>query len=459
MKKIGFLPINKHSQKDRRNPMREIKINLTLRFKIPESDFNVNGLLIGLKKSSSPIMLSILKVLLMAIENESVQQIVSNDSHGRYSLNGRQRARTLKTSFGDLRYSFAQLTDNRLHQTIVPLREKLKIPKYKRYLDEMMEPAVGLAVHLSYARAAQETERILNHTASRWTVWRRLQNFSDKCCGFGNLKDIPYAFLMPDGTKVHLQGSGAKEIGQKELRWAAASTGVGQPFDIVGVWVNKSWETIAKDLKRRLDYDKIEVLISDGGPGIENLLAEGMRHQRCIFHGKRDFPYILYQNGLKKKDQTPFRELFEANPTMGISKAYLEQLSEKDKDKVKEICERTEENFQELIAMLDADKYPKARIYIQNLSESVSTFFNWWLNSGEWIPFTSNIIENRFSQVKNRIKRIGRRWSDVGLLKWIMVAIKKLFTPCYWEDFWSQFLDLNRPMNLTFLKADYQWIT
>ena len=438
--------------------MREIEINLTLRFKIPESDFNVNGLLIGLKESSSQIMLDISRVLFMAIENDSVQEILSNDTENRYSLNGRQKARTLKTSFGDLAYHFIQLKDNHSNQTIVPLRDKLGIPKYKRYLDEMMEPSVGLAVHLSYGRAEKEIGRILDHTSSRWTVWRRLHTFSDQCCGFGNLKDIPYTFLMPDGTKVHLQGKGGKDIGQKGLRWAWASEGVGQPFDIVGIWVDRSWEAIANDLKSRLDYDKIQVLISDGETGIENLLTEGMRHQRCVFHGRRDFPYILYKDGLKKKKQTPFRDLLESIPAINVSTASLEKLTEKDKDKVKQICERTETDFKELIEMLDPEKYPKARTYIQNLSKSVSTFFNWWLKTGEWIPFTSNIIENRFSQVKNRIKRIGRRWSDTGLLKWLMVAVKKLFTPYDWEHLWGQFLNLNRPMILTYMKIEYQWI-
>jgi len=38
-----------------------------------------------------------------------------------------------------------------------------------------------------------------------------------------------------------------------------------------------------------------------GGPGIEEaLLAEGMQLQRCLLHGKRDFPYILYADGFKK---------------------------------------------------------------------------------------------------------------------------------------------------------------
>jgi len=85
----------------------------------------------------------------------------------------------------------------------------------------------------------------------------------------------------------------------------------------------------------------------------------------------------------------------------------IENISEDDKSKVHQLCQRTEDDFNQSIEMLDPDKYHKARAYIQNLSKSISTFFQWWLEKNEWIPFTSNIIENRFSQIKNRIKRIG----------------------------------------------------
>lgn len=436
--------------------MREIEIHLTLRFKIPETGFNVNGLLHGLKESNSIIMLTIVQVIFKAIEKRMVKDLLKQEDHT-YSLNGHQRERTLKTSFGDLKYSFVQLKDNRTNKTLVPLIERLAIPKYKRYLDESLEPAIGLAVHLSYGRSEKETSRILDHCASRWTVWRRLKEFSD-LCQFVPMKEVPYTFLMVDGTQVHLQERRGKEIGHKELRWAFASQGVGQPFDIVGIWIDKSWEHIASDLKERLDYDKIEALISDGDSGIENLLTQGMRHQRCIFHGKRDFPFMLYADKLKKPEQEPFKNLLYHNPVMTLSNKTLERLSKEDRIKVKLLCEKTESDFKELIQMLDESKYPTSRTYIENLSKSVSLIFYWWLEKNEWIPFTSNIIENRFSQVKNRIKRIGRRWSDTGLLKWLLVAVKKIFTPLDWDSLWSQFLDINKPLTLVSHKIEYRWI-
>ena len=136
----------------------------------------------------------------------------------------------------------------------------------------------------------------------------------------------------------------------------------------------------------------------------------------------------------------------------------IENISEDDKSKVHQLCQRTEDDFDQLIEILDPEKYPKARAYIQNLSKSVSTFFHWWLEKNEWIPFTSNIIENRFSQIKNRIKRIGRRWSDQGLLKWLMVVVKKIFTPLDWDYLWKQFLEINREINLLSMNVSYRWI-
>ena len=99
-----------------------------------------------------------------------------------------------------------------------------------------------------------------------------------------------------------------------------------------------------------------------------------------------------------------------------------------------------------------------ARRYVENLSMHVSTFFDWWLDRSEWIPNTSNLIENRFSQVKNRIKRIGKRWSDDGLQKWLMVVIQKIFTPENWTHLWDQFLDINKPLVLDKISISYVWL-
>ena len=438
--------------------MGKIEINLAITFNIPDEGINVNGLLFGLKRAGSQIMLCIAKTLFHALEQKVVTKI-KNNHDDKIICYGRSRPRTLRTSFGSLTYSFQKLRNTRKNQILIPLRDELKIPRYRQYQDESMESSIGLCAHLSYSRSDKEVTRIRGSGASRWTVWRRLQEFSDAQCQFPDLKKIPYVFLLVDGTGIHLQESRGIDVGQKRMRWALASTGVNQPFDIVGVWVDKSWEAIARDLKKRLNYDNLEVLISDGGPGIQdNLLAEGMRHQRCIFHGKRDFSILLFQDGLKKKEQQPFVEFFKQIPAVSFIQSDMEKVSLADRPYINELCERTEKSFKLLIDVLDEKKYPKSRLYIENLSNHVSTFFDFWLERSGWIPNTSNLIENRFSQVKNRIKRIGKRWSDKGLQKWLMVVIQKIFNPENWTHLWNQFLEINEPLYLVSIKVSYNWL-
>jgi len=273
------------------------------------------------------------------------------------------------------------------------------------------------------------------------------------------MKKIPYRFLMADSTMVQLQSYKGMDLGQHPLSWVLASTSTSKPFDIVGVWIDRSWKKIAGDLEARLDYTKLEVLFSDGEPDlIRALLKPGMRLQRCMIHGKRDFPYILYADHLKKPRQVPFVNHLKSIPIMKFTNEYLETLSESDKPKIRKALRETKKSFEELVHMLDPDQYPLARSYISNISKSVITFLEWWLKNDEWIPFSTNRIENHFSQVKNRIKRIGRRWSDSGLLKWCMVMIQKIFYPSDWDSFWKQYLKINKSLSVVEQTVSYQWL-
>ena len=133
-----------------------------------------------------------------------------------------------------------------------------------------------------------------------------------------------------------------------------------ESFEPVGFWIDKGWKEIKKDLEDRLDYKRLEILFSDGGPGIEEtLLEEGMLHQRCILHGKRDFSYILYADGFKKAEQAPLREKLETIPVFHFNQAKLEQLGPEDLPRVKDLAEKTKQGFQEMVDLLDPEKYPR----------------------------------------------------------------------------------------------------
>jgi len=88
--------------------------------------------------------------------------------------------------------------------------------------------------------------------------------------------------------------------------------------------------------------------------------------------------------------------------------------------------------------------------------EPVTTFLKHWLESGEVIPLTTNAIENAFSRVNNRIKRVGRRWSEAGLLNWLKVTFYKIFKPELWTTLWNSERDFPK-IKLTSLQVSWRW--
>ena len=438
--------------------MGEITLDLRLKFKVPEKGLTINGLISGLKEGAPQIHEAISATLMKAIEEKVVERWVQKDPE-RYRRNGTQsKARQLKSSLGPIRYRLAQMLDRKRGKSFTPLVSALSIPAHDHYLEEAMEPSIGLAVHISFRRATKEVERIQSQSMSHTTVHRRLREFAQTHNPFEEMKAIPFRYLLVDGTKVHLQGTGGKDLGQAEMRWAMASLGSISPFEPVGFWIHTDWKEIRKDLNRRLNYRKLKVLFSDGGPGMEeNLLGLGMKHQRCVWHGQRDFPYLLYADGVKKGKQAPLVDKLKSIPALQLTKDQLESLRPEDRPCMEKIFRKTKQGFAQLIEALDPKKYPKARVYIQNLMKPVTTFLSWWLEKEEAIPLNTNAIESAFSQVCNRIKRIGRRWSEQGLLHWLKVAFYKIFKSDLWDLQWRGNRKRIPKIKLLSLQISFSW--
>ena len=437
--------------------MGEITLELHLGFQIPESGLTINGLIGGLKESVGKMHGAILESLMKALEERLINEMIQNHPE-RYRRNGSQsKPRYLKSSLGTIPYRFAQLRDQQSGRSLMPLVEALAIPAYDHYLEDALEPGMGLSVHVSYRRATSEVERIGGVSMSHTTVHRRLQELAGRHDPFGPMKDKAFRFLVVDGTKVHLQGRLGKDLGQVEMRWALASLGSLSRFEPVGFWIDTAWAQIRKELEERVDYPKLEVLFCDGGQGIEeNLLHPGMKPQRCQWHGKREFPYFLYADGFKKAEQQSLVEKLQAVPVMTLTQADVEKLRPEDRPLVEQMVAKTKQGFEQLLQALDPQRYPRTRTYIENLMEPVTTFLKHWLENNEVIPLTTNAIENAFSRVNNRIKRVGRRWSEAGLLNWLKVTFYKIFKSELWTKLWNSERDFPK-IKLVSLQISWRW--
>lgn len=434
--------------------MDDLEIKITLSYKVPENNLTLNGLLRGLERDRDEIMRNFLGAILQALEGKAKEEYARNgcvrDGH-------QSNRRLLRTSFGEIRYRLAQMKDRR-GKIFSPLAKRLRFEPYRQYQRESLEAAVGQAIHLSYRLGAGETQRIKGQGPSKSTLWRRLQDLAETEGAWPPLKHRPFGFLLVDGTKVQLQ-AGGYSLGASELRWAWAAEGVGKPFELIGFWVGKDWQAIRQDLDRRLNYDRLRMLFSDGGPGIEeNLRAGQMDQQRCLVHGKRDFRFLLYADHIKGKKQEGFLRLLDRNPLFQLRQAELETLRPEDEPLVRKLVRTIRRGFRELLAVLPVDKYPKARTYLENFSHQALAFFDYWLDHQQWIPLTTNVAESGFSRVVNRIKRVGRRWSEKGLINWLRIAFRKIFQPDQWTALWRQYLCLHRRLRLVSLRLEYRWI-
>ncbi len=440
--------------------MAELQIELKLKVQIPENGLKINNLLYQLRKFMTQLFFAILRAIFSAMEQRAIEAVKAAFP-GRYVKNGRRaNQRQIRTSYGVFGYSLARVLDKETGKTVSPLSEAIGLPAYRRHIQESGEGGIGLVCHLSYRKSVKEIDRIIGTDMSKSTLHREVQRFGQEMCQWPDMKNVPYRYLMVDGTKVRLQETDDKGHGKKvEMRWALASVGENEKFELVGIWIDKSWKQIRVDLGHRLKYSKLEVLFSDGGPGVvESLLDPEMRLQRCMWHGKRDFPYVLYADQLKKAQQEPFKTKLKSIPGMNLKQADLERLSVEDFEKVEQLAEKTKQGFTELIEALPEDKYPKARAYIKNLSKEVTTFFDFWFENEVWIPLTTNAIESAFSQVKNRIWAVGKRWSESGLMNWLKVVVHKVFYPDSWDRLWEKYLGLDSDLKINLLEVCYQWV-
>ena len=67
-------------------------------------------------------------------------------------------------------------------------------------------------------------------------------------------------------------------------------------------------------------------------------------------------------------------------------------------------------------------------------------------------------IESAFSQVKNRIWAVGKRWSESGLMNWLKVVVHKVFYPDSWDRLWAKYLGLDSNLKIDLLEVCYQWV-
>lgn len=428
----------------------KLELTLELDINITDGPMNINGIIKAVHLYQNELGKSIVKEILEAIDRKAC-----DDAQERFPLRYRNKgysSRQFRTPMGKVFVRFGKFIDSWDGKATLPGKAVLEVPPYKRWLPWCLTPAAGLLAKVSYAQSSQEAQRLQGESPSKSTIHRRLTDLVGSGDFTPYLRKRQFRYLMVDGTGARFQNRADKskpDFYEGEIRFAFASVGEGRPFELVGMWVQRSWKECAQQLYSRMSTDRLEVLICDGGPGIEEAFAvPGMRIQRCQWHGKRDLSFILYQDGVKKAQQQEIMDAFAAAPLVGLHKENIESLRKKDTETLCSLRKKTLHSFCDLYFFLQSKGYHNAAVYMKNLAQPFVSFIDHIIETGKLIPATSNIIEGKISLFKNRIKSIGKRWSEAGLMRWLSIAVKKLLPEFDWNTLWDNIIGNPLPVEI-----------
>lgn len=330
------------------------------------------------------------------------------------------------------------------------IKRYITLPR-SQYTADSLESAVSLLPHMSYRRSSTESKSLTGAGPTKSTLHRRVKELATVLDKHPINEARGYKYLFIDGTGVRLQDvvwKGDERVRifeQGELRMVYASRDLKEPVEVIGRWLSSSsWEEIACETYKRIDARDIVQLTTDGEEGIENaFMRPWMRFQRCTTHAWRSVKQSLYLDGIEKKERIKIQEQLYAIPVFNYAvKENLESLKPEDRDTISELLKKSESDLLELKQAMEKKGYKKTAVYIENLSNPLLTFLRSWLKDGTYSPTTNNIPENRFSLFKNRVRSIGKRWSDGGVLRIVDLIINKTFPGYDWDTFWNQMFPL-----------------
>jgi len=345
----------------------EFEVDLKLKVSIEDLETNVNEIVRAVKEVMRDTGREVLKEVLEVYQLR-IRDVLLNGSllfpHGECAgdkgFNGRGwRERTLKTEVGDIRLSLSRVECKGCGCVISPFLDVIGVVPWQRIQDGLKERLLELLTDLPYRRVEKQsfdfTDVFVSKTQlNRWVL-------EDDWSGIVfdvNIEEIKEVFA--DGTKIKRQ-DGTKG----DLRLLIGKTTTYGKVVPIGVWIDKGWDEIGKELKETYGEEdfKGKVLLSDGEQGIEgHLLFKDMEHQRCIWHGGRDLGYTLWKDGLDK----------EARDTLTGDFKKVITINTEDRRDIEVRLTESKEALNGLTGSLKERGLESSASYVENLSSSIS---------------------------------------------------------------------------------------
>jgi len=207
-----------------------------------------------------------------------------------------------------------------------------------------------------------------------------------------SLEDWP-KFIYTDGTGYRRQDSTQGEV------WLVLVKSFSGKVDVVKVYVDRS-RGVGREIKSRIGEERLRgcVLLSGGEPEIEdNLLVEGMEHQRCQWHSWKDLGCMLWAEEMSKEEKGVITQ--ELNK-LTIALPFEEKAAdERDKDGIKKRLREVKAFLEEMVAFLKSKGYLKASGYLERAGKKLFTYVELWLEKSIQVGKATSIMRRTMREI------------------------------------------------------------
>lgn len=363
---------------------------------------------------------------------------------GGYRGGGKREGRNLRTELGALRVETWQVVCGICGKRFRVLGPLLKVAARARPTVGLKHMLAETMTDLSYRKgggrmAALAQVEVPHTTAQRWMVagdWDALQEPSFSATTWESFQGI-----MADGTGYKRQGA---ETTRGELRLMMGVTGSPRKLVPLGAWADKSWEEIDKEVLADKPKDiQPPVVVVDGELGQEVLGNLAQDIQRCQWHIPRQLGFALYNDGVKRPEQTP-----HINKMAGLIKVELpsgdyRSIPRGMRDQIHGQVLEGKAAMNALMLGFQRKGYLAAASYLRNATEHTFTVVEKWLELGYMPPKAISLLERVMREMGRRIKKIGASWKDRGVLAVARVLLTRIYDPKRWREYWEKLLDLH----------------
>jgi len=292
------------------------------------------------------------------------------------------RSRVLRTSRGSLHLEVVQMRCKACGRTFRPANAVVGLPFERRFLDELVEKAIGLGIQMPFGRASRIMKALLADAPSPEGLRGQI---AARAAALSPCDDVADKTVLVDSTRVKAGDNPRGSAVHLAITAVVGPEVAGRPTidkRLVHLHVGDS-----EGLRQRLLELPIERLVHDGGINLE---ACARRVQRCRWHLVHQLEHYLWQDGLKVAHRRLYQDRLQAMLWHNSPRAPVA--------------------LDGFIKELQHDGFRQSAEHLKNAQPQT---FTWQSDKG--FAFTTTAPLEREMRELNRRADVGARWTNRGI--------------------------------------------